>query len=113
MSAKTIVFNEHNKFDFEVTGRGINRHTNKWYVDMTVLFEQDNQIKEYVIYATAKGVTEKDMQIIDFHLEFLDPTYYSTVEVAFNKELFKEIYDMAYDEFYCIFDELELAKKAF
>lgn len=97
-------------YDFEVLSKGIMQDGVTWYVDMNIMYERDGTIHEYKLYCTSNGILENKMEIVNFRVEFLDPTYYNTKEVAYDADLFEDIYDSAFDEFYCIFDEMRLKK---
>lgn len=95
-------------FDFEVISKGIAKDGVTWFVDMHVMYEHEGVLKEYNLYCTSNGITEKDMKIINFRVEFLDPTYYTTMQVPYDANVFEDIYDAVFDEFYIIFDEMKL-----
>lgn len=95
-------------FEFDIVSRGIAKDGVTWFVDMHIMYEQDGKLNEYNLYCTGNGIIEKELKIINFRVEFLDPTYYTTVQVPYESHIFECITDAVFDEFYCIKDELTL-----
>jgi hypothetical protein len=82
---------------------GYNSKDERYYSCLAIKDSEDKV--EHLAFVTCTGVADSCLELAGYTLEFLDYDTNSNVAVAFEAELFEEVYNVAFDNFYRMTEE--------